>query len=158
VVNGDLLLDQPCKNAQDNPYVQPFTGTFSATANNLTLIATVTLHLGPPVTGTVHPIVLAFPSQSLEPRDTNGPPNQPDIVLNGTVANPPPNLETWWVELANSPQIVSAVKSALEAGVASAQAEQWIESILNIVLSQIPAAARLRNRPAGSRAGLQPVP
>src|SRR6185503_20061698 len=99
-------------------------------ANNPILIATVTLSLGPPVTGRVHPISLSFPSPA------------PAFVFSGNVNNPPDNMETFWDNLANSPDIIQEVTSALQGGVAGSQAEQWIESIVNMVLAQVPTKRR----------------
>ena len=130
VINGDLTLVQPCAGAGGNNYQNTYTGTFEATANNPILIATVTLSLGPPVTGRVHPISLSFQSPATA------------FVFNGKVNDAPDNMEAFWNNLANSPDIIQEVTSALQAGVAGPQAEQWIESIVNMVLAQVPTKRR----------------
>ena len=126
LINGDLILIQPCTGGSGNNYNNTYTGTFEATANNPILFATVTLSLGPPVTGTVHPISLSFPSPATA------------FVFTGQVNDAPDNMETFWNNLANSPQIIQQVTSALQAGIAGPAAEQWIESIVNMVLAQVP--------------------
>lgn len=122
ILNGDLLAIQPCQDINNNNYTKTWTGKYTVTASELSVTATITLSLGTVITAVVHPITVT----------------QPTIAITGTVENPPPNLENWWVELANSPQVVGQIQAAITEGLASSESERWIESVINPLLAQIP--------------------
>lgn len=127
ILSGDLYATQPCLNFEKKPYTKTYTGRYSVTLTGVRLIITATIRSGSPLSVNVHPFEI----------DVTG------IAIEGAANETPPNLEKWWLLLANSKQVIAKLKSMLTEERTGTLAARWAQSVINRELARLSLAETL---------------
>jgi len=115
IFTGDLVATQHCQNLRKTTYTKTYAGKYSVTFTGVTLSATVTLERHAGLCVTVQPM-------NIEVKD---------IIIDGTANGLPPNLENWWLLLANSKKVYYQLKAMLAEERVRVFGAKWIESVIN---------------------------
>lgn len=127
ILSGNLIATQPCRDFEQKAYTKTYTGNYTATLAGVNVLITLTINSVPPLSVNVRPVEI----------------DVTDIAITGAVDEAPPNLEHWWLLLANSKKVTGKLKSMLAQEKTGVLAAAWAEFVINRELARLSLADAL---------------